>query len=815
MATESAPPREYARRLWQLPTFLVGLAALWVLWHSGDRLRPSLADRYDRAIQALRPAVDRWPPDVDQVQAALRKLPREDPPPALAPKVRYLTGSAYVALAENTASSAEAAEWWLLARRDLESVPLTELPDPDKKKLQYRLARAWYHAPDSDPQRTATALATYLSAGDDPAEGHRLLADLHLKANPPREPQARDSLQNFLKHASPRNDARALNDARIRLAELHAKLGEPDEARKVLARVGPEAPAELQAKAHLLLAGYHQADGDWSAAAREWEQVRDMKGALDDQRADARAHLAEAYVKLGRPADAAAAVNEGGRSNGPEGRAVAFRRAELKLKDSSAPREPAIRDLEAAFAGGDPASLRKLIPVADAKRVCELAVQQTAEAGEFALAVRTATAYAKIAENGDQHRLIAQAQEAWANALAADVARRDEAKAHFQAAAAACESAAKGDGAPDGKGDWMRRAAALYLKGDDRTKALTVLGELTTRIVDYPEDRVGQAWAEMGDVYLQAGDKGQARLAFQNAAGRPGPARNRARVRFAALTNEIDPVKAGPAAAVALEEIVGGPTADAKNPAVHEEAMFLLGEGYLLQKEWNKAEARLRAALDAYPASPRAARARFQYGQVLRHGAYEAAAKIKTDRATLEKIKQERLDLRQPAHRVTEQIAIEDRMERSQKTYEEMMRRAYDEFCAAEKLLLASPDADQTVVRRTMFWSADCAYWLGEFASCADRCERIRSRYRDEIEELEAGRDLYRCCVFAAQAAREKKDAEGAANWSKRAIETHGRVKEALGRMPAHEFDGSTETRKKPYWDTWLAENGPRRKGGD
>ena len=75
MATDPAARPDYARRLWQLPTFLVGLACLWAVWQRGDRLRPSLADRYDRALQALRPAVDRSPPDVDQVQAALRKLP--------------------------------------------------------------------------------------------------------------------------------------------------------------------------------------------------------------------------------------------------------------------------------------------------------------------------------------------------------------------------------------------------------------------------------------------------------------------------------------------------------------------------------------------------------------------------------------------------------------------------------------------------------------------------------------------------------------------------------------------------------------------
>ena len=349
------------------------------------------------------------------------------------------------------------------------------------------------------------------------------------------------------------------------------------------------------------------------------------------------------------------------------------------------------------------------------------------------------------------------------------------------------------------------------MKGDDRAKALTVLGELTTRLTEYPDDRAGPAWAEVGDVYLQAGDKEQARLAFQNAASRPGPARNRARVRFAALANEADPAKAGPAAAAALEEIVGGPTGDASDPAVHEEAMFLLGEGYLLQKEWTKAESRLRAAIDAYPASPRAARAHYQHGQVLRHGAYAAAAKIKADRAMLEQIKQERLDLRQPAHRVPEQITVEDRMDKSQKTYDEMMRRAFDEFCTAEKMLVANKEADPAVVRRTMFWAADCAYWLGEFATCAERFEKLRVRYRDEVEELEAARDLHRCCVFAAEAARENKDNAGAADWSRRAAEAHGRVKEALARMPPAEFDGSSETRKKTYWENWLGANIPRK----
>ena len=163
----------------------------------------------------------------------------------LAAQVRFLTGSAYVALAETTTSPTEAAEWWQSARQNLEAADIKSLPGVDLLKYQFRLARTWANSPGTDPNRTIEAMAASLSAGDDPAEGYRLLADLYAKLSPPDEVKARDSLRNFLKHASARADSRTLNLARLRLAELHLALHEPDEARKVLERVGPEAPPEV------------------------------------------------------------------------------------------------------------------------------------------------------------------------------------------------------------------------------------------------------------------------------------------------------------------------------------------------------------------------------------------------------------------------------------------------------------------------------------------------------------------------------------------------------------------------------------------
>ena len=802
MATDPAPSAP-PRRLWQLPTFLLGLAALVALYHAGQRLRPSVADRFDRAIIALRPAVDRWPPDVDQVEAALRKFPDSEPPTNKATQVRYLTGSAYVALAEAKPSEAEAAEWWARALRDLEAVPAKELQLHDQKRLKYRLARTWYHTPGADRQRTIDTLTQSLNGGDDPSEGWRLLAKLYQDAPTADPAKERDSLRNFLKHATSRSDARTLNEARVRLAGLHARLGEGEEARRVLERVGPEAPPEVLAAARLQLAAQSQVEQEWGAAASLWEQVKDMKGATDAQRAEARVRLAEAYTKLGRPEDAER-VFEDGLSEGTDGPAIRFQRAKLRLQDPAAPLEGIVRDLEAALVGTDSAAIRKLVPPADARKVCEETFQKATAAGEHQLAVRITTVYAKVADGGAEHRLVADAHAGWAASAAGD-----EARDHYRSAAAAAEAAGKADSTPAGKGDWLRKAAGFYLKAGDRAKALSVLGDLTTRVLDYPEDRAGQAWAEMGDVYLAAGDRDQAQLAFQNAAGRPGPAQDRARVRCAALFRDADPARGGSAAAALLEGVVSRPF-EGRDPAAHEEAVFLLGEAYLLQKEWVKASDRLEAALVAYPQSQYAARGHYQFGQVLRHGAYDAARQIKADRTSMQEIKKVQLERRQPGHKVDELLRLEDSVARAQTAYDKQMRRAYEEFKKAEELFPATADADPDAVRRTAFWAADCAYWLGEFADGAARCEQLRSQYQGHVDELEAGRNLYRCCVFAAEAAREAKDTDGANAWTKRAAAARKKVQEALTRVPAAEFDSATDVRTQVYWDGWLAETGPR-----
>jgi hypothetical protein len=72
---------------------------------------------------------------------------------------------------------------------------------------------------------------------------------------------------------------------------------------------------------------------------------------------------------------------------------------------------------------------------------------------------------------------------------------------------------------------------------------------------------------------------------------------------------------------------------------------------------------------------------------------------------------------------------------------------------------------------------------------------------------LEALRDLSRCCTYAARFASDSKDEPSAANWSQQAADARARLKDALGRISKAEFDGAADTRKRGYWDAWLADN--------
>src|SRR5262245_4132513 len=118
MATDSA--RSGTQNLWQLPTLLIGIAALMGVWYARPYLRPTAAQRYERDLVQLRQLLEKAAPEPSSVRSLLGQVEGTRAPEQFAAQARFLRGSAHVVLAESAADRKEARDNWTLAREHLE-----------------------------------------------------------------------------------------------------------------------------------------------------------------------------------------------------------------------------------------------------------------------------------------------------------------------------------------------------------------------------------------------------------------------------------------------------------------------------------------------------------------------------------------------------------------------------------------------------------------------------------------------------------------------------------------------------------------------
>ncbi|HJZ54345.1 MAG TPA: hypothetical protein VKE74_05280, partial [Gemmataceae bacterium] len=131
MATvTAAAPQAPARPLWQVPTFLVGLAAFLAVWQGWLPLSardPSAAFLDDLA--ALKAAGDKLSPDREEIKALLDRVNRNAGSfPEHAPAAHFALGTGYVRLAELSTNPSEAQNGWVLARQHFDEVKPEQLP---------------------------------------------------------------------------------------------------------------------------------------------------------------------------------------------------------------------------------------------------------------------------------------------------------------------------------------------------------------------------------------------------------------------------------------------------------------------------------------------------------------------------------------------------------------------------------------------------------------------------------------------------------------------------------------------------------------
>jgi hypothetical protein len=619
MATDTAAPDTPAdpdtpRRLWQVPTFLLGAAAFAAAWQGVLPLGPAdPAAAFRRDLDALRAAADRPAPDPAELKAALARVAgAAEAYPEHAPAAHFALGSGWVRLAELTGDPNEARNHWVLARQHFDALRPEQLADQSvQPRLAYRAAkaRAATLAPDAPPGdiELLRALLAVPPAGEEPGEARRLIAELSLRLNPPDVRQAKNSLGLYLAETGLATPPGSVARARLRLGEVHHALNEPEAAKKWLSQVGADAPPDVAAPARALLARVRMAEHDWAGAAKDWEAARAVRHGLPPDRVAAAAYHLGMCRLMANPADPAAAklFEEAARGPDPEAPAAEVRLADLKLKSPDpARRKEAVGLLAAAVKGVKSAAdyANPLVPVHDLRAVFEQAVQVLAADGAFEPAVAAAEAYRAVAAGGRDREKKAEALAAWGAHL-----QKVNADGGPKLAAAAAEYAALADlrTAETDQADLLRKAAGLYRQAKDGPAALAALDRVV-KLPNLPDDVSGPVWADYAEGLLAANRPDDALKAFRQAMASAAPTSSAARHRLARLLLDTRDPKKAPLGLALLEQVAAAERVAPAEQVAHERALVELAHERIRAADFADAEARLRKQLTLYPTGPEA-----------------------------------------------------------------------------------------------------------------------------------------------------------------------------------------------------------------
>jgi tetratricopeptide (TPR) repeat protein len=804
MATDTAPqtPPRYRPRPpgtpWQVPAFLLGAAAVTALvlgrhaWRGDDRA--AAARHVESARDALAKADTATALQAgDRALAVLGRL--ASPDPRLLAEAHFLTGTARLRQADQAPTGDAAKTERKRARADLERVARDALPEADRPKLDFRLAKAAALLND-DPAKVLARLRPAVEAGggDDAAEGFGLLAQTCLRLSPPDLPAALDATRNQLQHL-PLADARSAFPVRFRLADLLLKLGKGPEARPVLEQIGTDAPPELFYAARALLAQSYEETQEWAKAGRNWDKAGTDPQLKPAEKAAIDYRRGRCYALDGRARDAAAAWEEGVKLGGPAARAAGLRLAEQRAE--AGPPAAALDALAAALAGltGQDEWPAALVSLAEARQAVERVFQQFRNRGESDAALKLANLFAPLAPPGDDAAMAGLVADDRAQALAAQAKQAppeqapglsEQARAQYAAAARAYEAAA--GRAPTGalRANWLVNCADRYAKAGLADQGAAALGQAGGTI---PEDQLAAAWYVLGEALHQKRDLAKAREAYLKCLATAGPYQGKARLQLALLDaaeNKLDAaeqallenqkaLRAAPQPDVATLEQTEFALADA---AYQRESRKPEGEPH----DYAAAEQRFLAALQQYPDSPAAAKARYCLGKTYWYAATQHSRAL------------------DPRTNPDPALGPEER-KHLQKQMAEALKRALEQFEAVQATLAARqqagplPPEEAARLRLAEFSAAECCYFLGRYDETLKRYTALADRYRQQVEELAALSQVWQCC-------------NNALNQPDQARATLQRMRATLEQMPEAAFNGSTLYHQKSFWTDWLDKAG-------
>jgi hypothetical protein len=768
--------------MWQVPTFLIGLAALALVAAAGPLMPAATDNKLERDLVAIREALEKpGVPADDIVGLAESSIGHTSQQPELAGTAHFLLGTIWLRKAEAKAADKSRDEREKAAMH-LELAALRGVPEDDRPRLTYLRGKILYMN-NGDLLRIIDLLNASLPAGaDNPAEGYAMLVQVHLrKATPDLEA----ALAANSKQIEFSEDA-ALAQARMQRGELLLRQNKRLEAIKVLDQAALKAPVKGRLRIRLLQARAAMEEGLWGRAIPWWQEMLGDPTLVPGGKGRIYYNLGLCCMNFEQPAhekEADAAWQEALLYGGNEAQAAALRLGELRLYSSS--NKGALdffaRALEKV---ATPAEYKNvLIDVRKARELMEEACRIFNEQQEAESFEKAAELYKKLAAPGAADEKIAQAREGRGKELLEkskaggmdDGVLREQARTWLHDAAQAWEKAAELH-APVDRIDDLWHAVECYQLANNPVQAIAVLRKFVE--LPAPSERKAQAWFTLGEIQRELKQSLDAQQSYKHCVAFDDPTfKARALLHLANMALVRHDLKEAEDALLQ----VAYPTDGVADRVSHELALVKLANLYFQQRQFEKAAIQCKEMTKQYPYHAGILSVREQLGEC-----YRNLAKLADDSAN----SPEQLSAQQKAFYRAEH---QKNLELARETYQQL---ADDLDVRAQAKPLSA--VEETLRRKSQFVVADCWYDLPNwFDEAFARYVKLWQIYRLKPDGLWACQRLYRCLAFAINARLSNVDEVRFA--TEDAVEVNLQHMKELEEAGA--FRNDTE---KQQWQQWL-----------
>jgi tetratricopeptide (TPR) repeat protein len=709
--------RTPASLLWQVPVFLLGIAALVSVWLSGSIWQVDPALQIERDLATAREILSRADGDAEfALQLASRAREAPSIPPERLGEASLLAGTAQLRLAEK-ADPSQAQEAWKRARVLLEHAESAGVSEEDRLVLMYRLARVGFYTGEAR-QRVIARLEESAVAADNRVEAYSLLQQAYLQLNPP------DLIKALSANARLRNvpeiTENELSQAKLVGGELLLRLGKPEEARRSLEKISNQAPPALLSRARLLQARAFQEEHQYDEAAQLYRAVLADARVPVEQPGQVYYSLGQCYLKLEQPQEAARAWMESIRlAQGDDAAASAACLTELRLHEKAL--EQVLEGLQQIVARVEPGSAwrNQFVDLTRAREVFEKAISSFRQADRHDLASKALEFYARLAEPRRLLMLQGEIPAEWARvrreqAIGGLTNEQEQqvASLYRQASRAFAQLAQLPDLSINEQADYLWQSGQYAAQANDYEQAVALLTRLTQMPIEV--NRMGEAWYRLAELHRANKKIAEADRAYRECV--KYDTRFAYRAQYQIAQHHLSAGQVDRAEEILLHNITML-NWDSDKEAL-EQSLFALGNLVYQRRDYRRAARYLEQAVGRFKDNPEATRARFQLADCYRQIAAQETQSFLLD-----------------------QNMSEENRKHLQQQHRRWLRQAAQEFSQLERFLESPEGAGHlTAEQRAQvpFIAARCWYNLGEYETALQLYEKLIERHSNKPAGLDA-----------------------------------------------------------------------------